>query len=199
MISVNFRYILKLITQKLHIQCWLKLIYIIFLLRLINNFFKEKVYSLEKDLNYCNMSKPHFDFFYYACTLEREIGLKKSGLTIKVVVVKSYEYLCKPDAAISKSKKSKSKTWNKNYNFLCCYFTISCNIFDFSLFRLSHQYLDFSLFPPSLWALWFYVLPSEYTKTKNNKYLIQVNWNVFDTDFLKMEKKVFCNIFFSYT
>jgi len=23
----------------------------------------EKVYSLEKDLNYCNMPKPHFDFF----------------------------------------------------------------------------------------------------------------------------------------
>jgi hypothetical protein len=53
MISVNFRHILKLITQKLHIQCWLKLIYIIFLLWFI-------VTCLSPIL-----------IFYYACTLER--------------------------------------------------------------------------------------------------------------------------------
>jgi len=120
-------------------------------------------------------------------------------------IVKSYEY-SSYGSRMRRFRKARNrninaKTWNKNYNFSCCYFTISCNIFDLSLFRLSHQYLDFSLFRPSLCALWFYVLPSIQKQTTNNnkKYLIQVNWNVYLTQiFLKWKKKYFVIFVFVY-
>ena len=70
----------------------------------------EKVYSLEKDLNYCNMPKPHFDFFTKHVHCKEKLVKKKGGLTINILVyskILRIFKLWKPDAAISKSKKSK--------------------------------------------------------------------------------------------